>query len=263
LAPKSRHAFRNFFECIGAADGFDDFLFFALAPVSTSIVGAGADFALGVAVRGISVGISGMVLVVLADQVGCIRDILRFGFARRALEGFNVGGVACGIMLGADRRRSIGGDIRDGTIGLFIGDRGPLIATLCPYRFARDPLGGASGAAMAWSAAATGAALDLVLGVAMRTLFLRNQRLPVGNRDLIIVGMDFAEGQEAMAVTAIVDERGLQRGLYARNFGKVDIAAKLAAACGLEVEFLHAVAAQDDHPGLLRMGRIDEHLVGH
>ena len=36
-----------------------------------------------------------------------------------------------------------------------------------------------------------------------------DQRLPVGDRDLIIVGMDFAEGQEAMAVAAILDEGGL------------------------------------------------------
>ena len=31
----------------------------------------------------------------------------------------------------------------------------------------------------------------------------------------------------------------------------------------LEIEFLNAVAAQHDHPGLLRVRRVDEHLIGH
>jgi hypothetical protein len=97
----------------------------------------------------------------------------------------------------------------------------------------------------------------------MRALFLGDQRLPVGDRDLIIVGMDFREGQEAVAVAAIVDEGGLERRLYPRDLGEIDIAAQLAAVRGFEVEFLDPVAAQHHHPGLLRMGGIDEHLVGH
>ena len=113
------------------------------------------------------------------------------------------------------------------------------------------------------AAAAAGAAVDLVLGVAVRALFLGDQRLPVGDRDLIIVGMDFGERQEAVAVAAVVDEGGLQRRLYPRDLGEIDIAAQLPAVRGLEVEFLDPVAAQDHHPGLLRMGGVDEHLVGH
>ncbi len=31
----------------------------------------------------------------------------------------------------------------------------------------------------------------------------------------------------------------------------------------LEIEFFNAVAAQNDHPGLLGVSRIDKHLVGH
>ncbi len=29
---------------------------------------------------------------------------------------------------------------------------------------------------------------------------------------------------------------------------------------GFEVEFLDAIAAQDNHPGLFRMGRVDQHF---
>src|SRR6185312_14923969 len=54
---------------------------------------------------------------------------------------------------------------------------------------------------------------------ARRALFFLDQRLPVGDRNLIVVGMDFAERQEAMPVAAVIDETGLQRRLDARDFG--------------------------------------------
>ena len=66
-----------------------------------------------------------------------------------------------------------------------------------------------------------------------------------------------------MAVAAILDEGGLQRGLYPRDLGEVDITAQLAAVGRLEVEFLDPIAAQHHHPGFLRMGGVDEHFVGH
>ena len=75
--------------------------------------------------------------------------------------------------------------------------------------------------------------------------------------------MDFAEGEKAVAIAAVVDEGGLQRRLDARHLGQIDVAAKLFTVGRLEVEFLDPVAAQNDHPGLFRMGRIDEHFVGH
>ncbi len=75
--------------------------------------------------------------------------------------------------------------------------------------------------------------------------------------------MDFAEGEEAVAIAAVVDEGGLQRRLDARDLGEIDVAAQLLAVGGLEVEFFDPIAAQHDHPGLLRVGRVDEHFVGH
>ena len=56
---------------------------------------------------------------------------------------------------------------------------------------------------------------------------LLQERLPVGNRDLVVVGMNFGEGQEAVAIAAIVDEGRLQRRLHARHLGEIDIAPKL------------------------------------
>ena len=105
--------------------------------------------------------------------------------------------------------------------------------------------------------------VDLVVGGALRAFFLGDQGFPVGDRDLIIVGMNFAEREEAVAVAAVVDEGGLQRRLNARHFRQIDIAAELLALRGFKVEFFDAIAAQNDHPGLLGMGRVDEHFVGH
>jgi hypothetical protein len=90
-----------------------------------------------------------------------------------------------------------------------------------------------------------------------------DQRLTVGDRDLIVVRVDFAERQEAVAVAAIFDERRLQRRFYARDLGEIDIAAELLALGGLEIKFFDAVAADHNDPGLFRVGGVDQHLVGH
>ena len=59
-------------------------------------------------------------------------------------------------------------------------------------------------------AAAVGAVFGLFFGFAMGAFVCFDQRLTVGDRDLVVVGMDFAEGQEAMAVAAILDKGRLQ-----------------------------------------------------
>ncbi|MDN5001964.1 hypothetical protein ACFQZO_13810 [Bradyrhizobium sp. GCM10027634] len=121
----------------------------------------------------------------------------------------------------------------------------------------------AAGIAVARAAAAMGAVLALFLGFAMGLLFGLDQSLPVGDRDLVVVGMDFAEGEEAMAVAAIFNEGGLERGFDPGDLGEVDIPAQLLALCGLEVKLFDAIAADHDDPGLFRVGGIDQHLVGH
>ena len=122
----------------------------------------------------------------------------------------------------------------------------------------------AAGVAVARPATAVvGTILALFLRLAMGAFIGLDQRLTVGDRDLVIVGMDFAEGQKTVAVTAIFDESRLQRRLYARDLGEVDIAAQLLALGGLEIKFFDAIAADHNDPGLFRVGGIDQHLVGH
>ncbi len=48
------------------------------------------------------------------------------------------------------------------------------------------------------------------VGFGRQALLLGDQPFAVGDRDLIVVGMDFGEGQEAMAVAAIFHEGRLQ-----------------------------------------------------
>jgi hypothetical protein len=121
----------------------------------------------------------------------------------------------------------------------------------------------AAGVAVARAAAALGAVLALFLGLAMGLLLGFDQRLPVGNRDLVVIGMDFAEGEEAVAVAAVFDEGGLERGFDPGDLGEVDVPAQLLALRGLEIKLFDAIAADHDDPGLLRVGGIDQHLVGH
>ena len=105
--------------------------------------------------------------------------------------------------------------------------------------------------------------LVFFLGLAMGAFVGLDQGLTVGDGDLIIVGMDFAEGEEAVAVAAIFDKGCLQRRLYPRDLGEVDIAAQLLALGGFKIKFFDAIAADHDDPGLFRVGGIDQHLVGH
>jgi hypothetical protein len=93
--------------------------------------------------------------------------------------------------------------------------------------------------------------------------FLGQQRLAVGDRNAVVVGVDFAEGQEAVAVAAVVDEGGLERGLHPRHLRQIDIALQLGLAADLVVEFLDPATVEDDDPDFRRVGCIDQHTLGH
>jgi hypothetical protein len=111
--------------------------------------------------------------------------------------------------------------------------------------------------------AAVGPVFALLLGLAMGAFVRLDQRLAIGDRNLIIVRMDFAEGQKAVAIATIFNEGGLQRGLYARDLGEIDISAQLFALGGLEIKLFDTIAADHNDPGLFRVGSIDQHFVGH
>src|ERR1700676_516433 len=77
---------------------------------------------------------------------------------------------------------------------------------------ALDPVAAAAAPriAVARTAAAVGAVFALFLGFAMGAFVRLDQRLAVGDWNLIVIGVDFAEGEKAVAVAAIFDEGRLQ-----------------------------------------------------
>jgi len=89
-------------------------------------------------------------------------------------------------------------------------------------RFGRGLLGGerlalydvaipmSLGAAVAVTAAAASSpTLGLGVGIALVALFLGDQRLPVSDRDLVIVRVNFREREKTVAVAAIIHKRRL------------------------------------------------------
>jgi hypothetical protein len=106
-----------------------------------------------------------------------------------------------------------------------------------------------------------GAGIGLGLGLRFGLGFFLQKRLPIGYRDLIVVGMDFTEGQEAVAIAAVVDEGGLQRRLDARDLCQIDVAAERFACGRLVVELLYPAVAKHHDPGLFRVRGVNEHLV--
>src|SRR5574337_547182 len=74
--------------------------------------------------------------------------------------------------------------------------------------------------------ATTPVPVRLLVLLAVRLRLFREQRLAVGDGDLIIVRMDFREGQKSMPVSAVVNEGGLQRRFEAGDLRQIDISAK-------------------------------------
>ena len=147
------------------------------------------------------------------------------------------------MMCGFHHVRSVSAGLARGISRVIAGKFARWLFVVCDQTLAGDPFRGTLRAAVARSSASAGPPINLGLGIAMRAFFFRDQRLPICDWDLIIVRMNFAEGQKAVAIAAVVDERSLQGRFYPRDFGEIDVAAKLAAAGGFEVEFLNPVAA--------------------
>ena len=211
-----------------------------------------------------SVFVMGMIVCFMRMIVPVMIMIMMFGIVMPGVMG----------LVGVEMPFFAMGVILDMILGVIVG----LILMVMPVRLAGLGLIGArsldhlaadavaiaatAGVAVA-RAAAVGAVLALFFGLAMGAFVGFDQRLPVGDRNLIIVRMDFAEGQKTVTVAAVLDEGRLQRRLYARDLGEIDIAAQLFALGGLEIKLFDAIAADHDNPGLFRVGSIDQHFVGH
>ena len=85
------------------------------------------------------------------------------------------------------------------------------------------------------------------------------QCLAVFLGDLVIIGVDFGKGEEAVAVAPEIDKSGLKRRLDARHLGQIDITLDLLVIGRIKVEFFNTVALEHRHPGFFRVARIDQH----
>ncbi len=81
------------------------------------------------------------------------------------------------------------------------------------------------------------------LGLSMGSILLLEQGEAVGDRDLVVIRVDLGKGQKAMAITAVIDEGRLERGLHARDLGEVNITSQRHFIGGFEIEFLDFVTA--------------------
>ena len=218
-----------------------------------------------VAVRGVvirRVVVIGGVMVVAAlvgGFPGLVRDLFRYD-----------------LVIGVGSDGDVGFLIEDGGLGRVAVDSGRLVIVnvLCGVPV-RCVFGGARFVAMIAVAAAAAAAaslaalLPLLAGVLFVLLvfgFLRfraQQRLTIGDRDLVVVGMDFAEGEETVPVSAIFDEGCLKGRFDAGYAGEVDVSFELLLVLGFEIKFFDTVTANDNDAGFLRVGGVYQHFVGH
>ena len=113
------------------------------------------------------------------------------------------------------------------------------------------------------TAAAAAGTLLLFLLLGVRGGFFLEQRLTIRDRDLVIIRVDFGEGEKAVPVAAVIDEGGLKGRFDPGDLGEIDVAAQRLLRGGFEIEFFDAITSEHHHPGFFRMGCVDQHFVGH
>jgi hypothetical protein len=89
------------------------------------------------------------------------------------------------------------------------------------------------------------------------------QTLPVGDWDLVVVGVNFAEREKPVPVTAVLDESGLQAGFDANNLGEVDVAFELPFDSRFDIKIFEAIPIHDHDAGFFRVRDVDQHTLGH
>src|SRR5580704_12957120 len=94
-------------------------------------------------------------------------------------------------------------------------------------------------------------------------LLIGKERNAVGDGDLVIVRVNFREGQKALPVATELDKRRLKGGFDPRHFGEIDVAFKWPLRGGLEIEFFYFLTLKNNDPGLLGVTCVDQHTLGH
>src|SRR5450631_1413890 len=85
------------------------------------------------------------------------------------------------------------------------------------------------------SAAAALRTRNVIFLVALRPRVLVDQRLAVGDGNLVIIGMDFGERKKSVPVAPVVDECRLERRFDSHDFREIDSSTKLFFTGGFEI----------------------------
>lgn len=80
-------------------------------------------------------------------------------------------------------------------------------------------------------------------------------------RDLIVIRMDFAKSQKAVAVAAIFYKGGLQAWLYANNAGKVDVPFKLLFGSRFNIIIFKPISVHHNNARFFRVCCVDQHTL--
>src|SRR5258705_3664208 len=195
-------------------------------------------------------------VVIMIMRMTFVVMMLRIGVVMLGVVGVEMSFLAMGVIMGKIMR----------LMSMFMRLLGQGMIRACALdHLAADAAAVAAAAriAVARTAAVAGTVFAFLFGLAVGAFVGFDQRLPVGDRNLIIIRMDFAEGQKAVTVAAIFDEGRLQRRFYPRDLGEIDVAPQLFALGSLEIKLFDAIAADHNDPGLFRVGSIDQHFVGH
>jgi hypothetical protein len=88
--------------------------------------------------------------------------------------------------------------------------------------------------------------------------FFGQQFLPVFDRNPVVIGVNFAEGEEALTIAAIFHKSRLQGRFYPRHTSEIDIAFKLFAVAGFVVKILDLIIVQKDNACFVALTSVDQ-----
>ena len=89
------------------------------------------------------------------------------------------------------------------------------------------------------------------------------QRFAISNGELVVIGVDFREREEAVTVPAIVHKRRLQRRFDPRHPRQIDVGFNRSAVCRFVVDLLDPTIDHNHNPGFITAGSVDKHFLAH
>ncbi len=78
---------------------------------------------------------------------------------------------------------------------------------------------------------------------------------------LVAVGMHFGQGQETVALPAVIDKGGLEAGLDIGHHALINVGLGGLPGGRLHGQFFHLAFFDDGNPEYLRVGGVDKHLA--